>query len=247
MLSTIKSAIYSIALLLGKIRYNNRNSKVLYYHDVHEDGSIPETDMSTSMSLFKRHIEIIRSNGFEIVDVITQPNNQIMLTFDDGYTGIYKNRSFFIEQGIKPTVFLITDAIGSNAFMGQNEIHSLAANGFRFQSHTHTHPDLNLLSIDELKNEYIGSKTLLSNLFDEEIKEICFPKGFFNDSTIAIAYESGYKGLYSSIPGSFHEKNDFNIIYRNLVQFSSSFDFKCILFGGLNIFRNRYTRQHYHE
>jgi hypothetical protein len=75
MLRTIKSKVYSIALLLGKIKYNNRSSKVLYYHDVHEDGSIPETDMSTPMSLFKRHIEIIRSNGYDIVDVITEPDN----------------------------------------------------------------------------------------------------------------------------------------------------------------------------
>jgi peptidoglycan/xylan/chitin deacetylase (PgdA/CDA1 family) len=131
--------------------------------------------------------------------------------------------------------------------MGQKELYLLASNGFRFQSHTQSHPDLNLLSIDELKSEYVGSRNILYNFFDVEIKEICFPKGFFNYSTIAVAYESGYEGLYSSIPGSFHEKNDFNIIYRNLVQFSSPFDFKCILFGGLNIFRNRYTKQHYHE
>lgn len=246
MLRKLKSIIYSLGLFIGKIIYNNRNSKVLYYHDIHRDNDSPETMMSTPLSLFAQHIRIIRQQGFEVVDVITQPKNQIMLTFDDGYLGIFKNKDFFLNHGLKPTVFIISNRIGTNTFLNADEIIFLKNKGFRFQSHSHTHPDLNLLSIDELEIEMITSKKSLENVARGPVDEICFPKGLFSNEVLATAKKYGYCKLYSSIPGCYYEQNHFNVIYRNLVQFSSNFDFSCILFGGLEIFRKRYTKQHYH-
>ncbi len=247
MLKSIKSKLFSLGLLLGRWKYSNRNSKVLYYHDVHEDGCVPETDMSTPMSLFKQHIELIRVNGFEIVDVITKPTNQIVLTFDDGYLGVYKNKGFFVNQGLKPTIFLITGAIGKRTFMGSDQIHELQNHGFVFQSHTHSHPDLNLLNDEQLLDEFSKSNAILEKLLKKEVKEICFPKGFFNDRTVELAYKCGYKVLYSSLPGYFKEENKFKVTFRNLVQFTKPEDLVSVLFGGARIYRNRYIKQHYHN
>ena len=247
MLRKIKSTLYSSGLLLGKMIYNNRNSKVLYYHDVHDDNDVPETLMSTPLSLFSDHIRVIKEQGFEIVDVITQPKNQIMLTFDDGYSGIYKNKNFFISQSLKPTVFIISNCIGTNTFMNEEEILQLQNEGFRFQSHTHSHPDLNLLTNEQLIEEFSISKTIIEELLSRSVHEICFPKGFFNNKVIELAYEQGYKSLYSSLPGHYSEENRFNVIFRNLVQFTRPDDLVSILYGGSSIYRKRYTKQHYHE
>ena len=234
-------------LLLGKWFYYNRKSKVLYYHDVHQDNTLPKTDMSTPLSLFAQHINIIRDNGFEIVQEITKAENQIMITFDDGYLGVFDNRAFFKANGLSPTIFIITNEIAKPNFMSSDEILSLKEIGFKFQSHTHTHPDLDLCATAELTAEFEKSKAILTAIVEDEIDSICFPKGFFTKETISKAYNADYKRLYSSIPGFYYEKNKFNVIYRNLVQFSSPFDFRCILFGGLSIFKKRYTKQHYHE
>ena len=247
MLRKLKSIIYSAGLSLGKIKYNNRNSKVLYYHDVHQDKDTPETLMSTPMSLFSEHIRTIKEQGFEIVEVITQPENQIMLTFDDGYLGIFKNKDFFINQGLKPTVFIISNCIGTETFMNEQEILFLQNEGFRFQSHTHSHPDLNLLTNDQLRSEFMTSKTILEKLLSKNVDEICFPKGFFNDKVIEIAYECGYKRLYSSIPGYYKEENRFKLAFRNLVQFTIPNDLISILYGGSSIYKKRYSKQHYYE
>jgi peptidoglycan/xylan/chitin deacetylase (PgdA/CDA1 family) len=203
--------------------------------------------MSTPMSLFLNHIRVIKEQGFEIVDVITKLENQIMLTFDDGYLGIYKNKDFFIEQGLKPTVFLISSSIGKAAFLNEENILFLQKSGFRFQSHTHSHPDLNLLTKEQLSEEFMSSKTILERILSKNVDEICFPKGFFNDKVIEIAYQSGYKGLYSSLPGHYKEKNKFRVVFRNLVQFTTPNDLKSILYGGSRIYRKRYIQQHYHE
>ncbi|MHB1196537.1 MAG: polysaccharide deacetylase family protein [Lutibacter sp.] len=247
MLGKFKSTVYSAALLLGKIKYNNRNSKVIYYHDVHKDKDIPETSMSTPISLFLEHIRIIKEEGFEIVETITQPINQIMITFDDGFRGIYKNKLIFNTEMIPLTIFVITKTIGEKHYLKLKELKELEGIGFRIQSHTHSHPDLNLLSESEMELELMTSKKILESFANEPIDEICFPKGLFNNLVLVTANKCGYDKLYSSIPGTFYEQNPFNIINRNLVQFSSNFDFNCILYGGLNIFRERYTKQHYHE
>lgn len=243
----LKSILYSSGLLLGKMIYKNRDSKVLYYHDIHQDNDIPETPMSTPMSLFLKHIHLIKKEGFEIVDTITKSENQIMITFDDGFKGVYKNRTIFNSENLAITIFVITEKIGEKHYLNLKELKELESMGFRIQSHSHSHPDLNLLSEDELKIEMITSKKKIEDFTKREIDEICFPKGLFNDKVLDTANKYGYHKLYSSIPGSFYEKNVYNVIHRNLVQFSSDFDFNCILFGGLNIFKKRYTKQHYHE
>lgn len=247
MLQKLRDTIYSAGLLLGKIKYNNRNSKVLYYHDVHRDNTKPETLISTPMSLFSEHIRIIKVQGFEIVDRITEAENQIMLTFDDGYKGIYKNKDFFFNEGLKPTVFLVSNSIGADTFMEKDEILFLQKEGFRFQSHTHTHPLLNKLNIKELKEEFSTSKNILENLLSKEVDEICFPEGLFNSKATETARDCGYKYLYSSIPGSYYETNHFRVIHRSLVQHANHSNFISILYGGSCIYKKRLIKRHFSE
>ena len=64
-------------------------SRSLVYHDIHSDNSY--TNMSTSLEVFIKHINIIREMGFDIVSEITKEEGQIQLTFDDGFLGIYDN------------------------------------------------------------------------------------------------------------------------------------------------------------
>ena len=56
-----------------------KKSKVIFYHDIHSNDRY--TDMSTSIELFKKHIQIIEENGYEIVSHITKkylPQNNLI-------------------------------------------------------------------------------------------------------------------------------------------------------------------------
>jgi len=64
------SSLFRIAIVrIASLFYISKKSKVIFYHDIHSDKKY--TDMSTPIELFKKHIKIIRENGYEIVNEIT--------------------------------------------------------------------------------------------------------------------------------------------------------------------------------
>ena len=106
--------------------------------------------MSTPIDMFESHINIIRKNGFEIVSEITNPEEQIEISFDDGFKGIFRNIEIINRLKVPVTIFVITSSIGEDGFLSREEIRELSQNPFiRIESHTHTHRDLSLLSKKE--------------------------------------------------------------------------------------------------
>ena len=93
-----------IVRLFSFFRFTKR-SKVIFYHDIHSD--IKYSDMSTPISLFKRHISIIRECGYEIVSKVTKTNGQIEICFDDAFRGLYDNIEFIKENYIPINLFVV--------------------------------------------------------------------------------------------------------------------------------------------
>ena len=242
----IKSGLFSIVLQAGSVINHNRNSKVIYYHDIHKDGRKPATPMSTPLNLFYKHLITIRKLNFEIVTEITAAENQIKITFDDGFRGLYENIDFIMREKLSPTVYLVSSFLGKKGYLNRNEITELQANGLIFQSHTHSHYDLVNLSDNELKLELKISKNILEELLLKPITDLCFPRGIYNKRVITEANSAGYLNLYSSIPGYFFEKDINNIIHRNLVQDLGIKDLNSVLFGGSSILQGRYKKQHFY-
>jgi len=246
MLGPIKSIIYSALIYISSLYFKDRRSKVIYYHDIHSNDKDKCSEMSTPITLFINHLNIIKSMKFELVKEITKPLNQIQINFDDGFQGVYKHKELFKAKNISPTVFVITSKVGKVNYLTWEELKELNNIGFNIQSHTHTHKDLNILNKETLHYELSISKQILESNLDTKIEDICFPKGLFNDLVLEACKLSDYKNWYCSIPGSSFENHTHKELrFRNLVQFSNPMDFRNILLGGLKLFKNRYTKQHY--
>ena len=112
--------IKEILLKISAILNRNRESKILFYHDVFSHTLY--TDMGTNVELFKQHIDTIVKCGFNIVSKITERQNQIQICFDDGFKGIYDTKDVFEKYNIKPTVFLAVDLIGKEGYLNKDEI-----------------------------------------------------------------------------------------------------------------------------
>lgn len=240
----VKDNIRSLIYRLGADK-SDVSSKVIYYHDIHADGTAPYTSMSTPLSLFEKHIKIIKDSKFEIVKEITSNEGQIQITFDDGFKGVSDQWHFLEQNHIPVTVFVAIDQVDQPGSLSRQDIRSLSKLGIAIQSHTVTHRNLPDLNDNDLIIELKTSKTYLEDLLVGTVDAICYPRGLFSDRVYEFAHNVGYKKQYSSLPGSYKEQIKKGLIRRNLVQSLVPTDFKCVLFGGNRFFARRSNKMHY--
>lgn len=237
-----KSFLKKIILQEAYLLHRNRDSKIIYYHDVGHK----YTDMGTEMKLIKQHFGMVRAQGFEFVDEIAQNRTQIMVCFDDGWAGLYEAKDFFIQERVFPTIFIAVDLIGKPGYLTQNQILELQDLGFHFEGHTWSHEDLTTFDDKGLIHELRDSREELSRLLKKEVKALCFPKGRFSDKVCKIAEDSGYEKLYSSISGGYYDLIESKrLICRNLVQTLNPWEFKRRIMSTSELLVRRNIQQHY--
>ena len=236
--------IKNIIINLSSLIKNADDSKCIFYHDIHSKNRF--TDMSTPVDLFVKHINVIRDLGFEIVSEITKEKGQISISFDDGFKGFYENIEVINRLKIPITIFVVSSYLGEENFITKVQLKELHNNPLvTIQSHTHTHPDLTLLSSEKLEEELRKSKQILDEICGVEINSICFPKGLFSKRVVEIATKIGYTTQYSSLPGNYYNEFFPTVKRRSLVQFSSEKEFCSILKGGDDFLNYWYTKKHF--
>lgn len=234
---------------LSSIICFNHKSKILYYHDICGEKSYKSLDsdvlMGTPLDVFKEHLKVIQSEGFKVVSHISKSEGEVAILLDDGFRGIWDNRSFFYSQPWKPTVFLAHDLIGKEGFLTIPKILELQNHGFNFECHSWSHTDLTQYSEEEWIKELKESKNWLSKKLNREITEICLPLGYFSDNLVEKINEFGYKEIYSSVPGNYSDLLNNRLRRRNCCQFANPAEVKLILRGGNELIAKRYFRMHY--
>jgi len=224
--------------------YFSKKSKIIYYHDIDSDKKY--TDMSTPVELFKKHINIIRENGYEIVSEITKPIGQIEICFDDAFLGLYDNIKLIKEQNILIHLFVISSFLEKENHINiENLIELNKLKQIKISSHTHSHQVLNEVSKLEIEEELNSSKKSLEELLNKSVSSICYPEGKFSSEVIRLADEVGYSSQYSSLPGFYFNEFLPNVKRRSLVQFAGEKEFKAILKGGDHILAPWYKFKHF--
>ena len=219
-------------------------SRSLLYHDIHSDNCY--TDMSTSLDMFIKHINVIREMGFNIVSDITREEGQIQLTFDDGFLGIYDNIKIINELDVPVKLFIITSYIGKPSHLDKSQLLELSNNPLiTIGSHTDSHKRLSNLDNEDVLNELICSKEILESLLGVNVNDLCYPEGKFDKRVIRFAKDVGYINQYSLIPGPFSSELFKNVRRRSLVQSANKKEFRSILNGGDDILERWYMKKHF--
>ena len=239
------SKIIKITLIrLAALFYNGKRSKVIFYHDIHD--AISYTSMSTPMWLFKKHIDILQINGYEIVASITKEYGQIEICFDDAFAGIYENIEFLKHYNIPIHLFVVPSYLGLKKYLTKKQLLDLSKlDIIKISSHTNTHKILHQIDDSLIEDELMKSKKNLEDLLECSIDAICYPEGKFDNKVINIADKLGYKKQYSSLPGFFSDKFNNNVTRRSLVQFALQKEFEAIIKGGDHILAFWYKFKHF--
>ena len=114
---------------------------------------------------------------------------KIISSWDDGRREDIRLAKLLEKYEI-PGIFFIPSGITD---LSNDEIKKLSER-FEIGGHTITHPfDMKLLTYQQQKDEILGDKETLEGIIGKEIEWFCYPKGKYNNITIEVVKDAGYK------------------------------------------------------
>lgn len=189
---------------------------ILIYHSVN-----PEHQWSISPQTFEKQIKFLTSNYqvLSLKDFFNFQDNSFVITFDDGYEDNYLHALPILKKyNCKATFFICTGFVSQEiditkdwdfykglSPMTAEQIQEMKEQGMDFGSHTHSHPILSKIPLEEAKKEIHKSKVILEDILGEKINLFVYPFGQpknFNENVISILKEEEFKLALSTIWGS---------------------------------------------
>ncbi len=230
---------------------------ILIFHRVTDE--IPPDGLTVSTVWFRRMCRLLQRN-FRVVPlaeifrlVRTKepfPRHTVALTFDDCYRDNLFAARVLYEHGLPACFFIPTAFVGTDhvfdwdrdlrrmANLTWDDIREMASLGHEIGSHTETHADMAQVSIDQARNELVGSKKKLEQKLDQPVRWFAYPFGgreHFRIDRLPLLDEAGYEGTVSAYGGFIYPGVDYPILPREAPPYFRSLDhFELHLRGCLN-------------
>ena len=134
-------------------------------------------------------IKNLRLNKFKNLE------RKILLTIDDGFKSFYENAWPILKQRKIPfIIFINTETIGSNGYMGWSEIKEISSFEFvHIGNHSHTHDYLVDKSDKEIEDDLKTSINIFKEKLNHETKFFAYPFGEYKNSYIEIVKNLGFE------------------------------------------------------
>lgn len=230
MLRKVFKGIGLLALILTSIMvgfyvtapiYSWRGIPVLNYHQVNDEKFSPLT-MKTSD--FEAQMAYLHAEGFHAITLnqlynylqnnVSLPEKPVVITFDDGYVDNYEKAMPILQKyGMKATLFMIGDSIGTPGFLNAAQLRAMeASQTFDIESHTYSHKDLRTLALSAVTTELIKSKQLLEGVLGHSVEYIAYPCGFTTADIDNLTKQAGYRLAFTVDTGNVNQgANNFNL------------------------------------
>jgi peptidoglycan/xylan/chitin deacetylase (PgdA/CDA1 family) len=185
----------------------------LVYHKVSEDYEWGLT--STTPVQFKAQMLALQHLGFSFSNIkqYDASKNQVLVTFDDGYSCINEFAVPILDQvGGVATVFAITDYVGKKnswdyfpegkqiTHMNWPELRNLHEKGWEIGSHGKTHRRLISMDSKKIMDELHSSKKNIEDHIGSEVTTFCPPFNAWNSDLISQIEAAGYSQIAISFP-----------------------------------------------
>lgn len=207
-----------------------KNPLILAYHRVLPEKEANERgQLAVSLYNFYKQLEYFYRKGWRGITLsellkehLKKKYNSklLVITFDDGYQDNYFYAFPVLQKfGFRATVFLVANRYVNTPdelyFSSQprsysvkqidypltiNQVKKMQDYGIEFGSHSFSHPHLTKLTPDELQEEIINSKTVLSQITGQEVISFCYPFGDLNDKVVEVVKRAGYLGSVVTPP-----------------------------------------------
>ncbi len=178
---------------------------VLLYHRVG-----PTTDpLTVPAARFEQDIKALSGAGYHTIsleqfaghlrgEAADLPDQPLLITFDDGYRDNYENAFPILQRyGYKGTFYIITGMVGQKERVTPEHIREMVAGGMSMGSHTVNHLSLAELSPRQAEEELTASKKTLEDILGKRVDSVSYPKGSFDEHTMALAKSIGYDNAFT--------------------------------------------------
>ncbi len=168
-----------------------QNLTILMYHSIN-DTAIGMPELSVKADAFDEQMHYLAENGYtpiflDELDELSNYNNPIVITFDDGYADNYTYAYPILKKyNMKATVFMVSGYIDSGGFLTKSQIAEMR-DLISFQSHTVEHCKLSELSLEQVNEQCILSKEALSSVTKKPVYAISYPYGLYTADVSRIA------------------------------------------------------------
>lgn len=197
---------------------------ILMYHRIGRIGPnlAPITQrLTVTPGDFAAQMRWLRQNGFHAVSQLQAfdalergaklPSRPVMITFDDGYRGVWANAlPVLMRMHMPATAYVITDRIsnGDPSFLTWSQLRALEANGVTVGSHTVTHPDLTTLDDTRALAELTNSRQALERRLGRPVQWFAYPAGAEDARIVGLTHRAGYVLAVTTKPGSVQSAAD---------------------------------------
>ena len=202
---------------------------VLVYHYVEivtDEKDTIRKSLNTPPYLFIKQIETLKNAGYtfitasELIDILDGKikliQKPVLITFDDGYRDFYTDVFPILKKyNIKATVYIVSGFLDKPNYMFTWQLKQIARSSLvEIGAHTVHHYSLKGLPSTLTKYEIEESKKNLEEIISTPVVSFAYPDGSFDEQTIKIVKESGFKSAVTTMHGFETNKENKYSIYR---------------------------------
>jgi peptidoglycan/xylan/chitin deacetylase (PgdA/CDA1 family) len=229
---------------------------ILMYHSISSSSNRRFRPFAVAPEAFAAQMAYLHQQGYTTMTVTQAiqarnrvtahwPLRPVILTFDDGFADFWSAAMPVLQQyAINATIYLTTGFIGGTSrwlrheretgrsMLTWEQVATLQTWGIECAAHTHSHPQLDMLSLARAREEIIHSRELLEDNLGQAVCSFAYPYGYSTARVRQIVQEAGYTSACAVRHALSSEDDDAFALARLMVGPDTSLDeFAALLTG----------------
>jgi peptidoglycan/xylan/chitin deacetylase (PgdA/CDA1 family) len=200
------------------------------YHRFDED-RYPSTNISAE--IFKQQLDYIQEHDITVLglpEIVARlrsgealPDQAVALCVDDAYRSFYDVAMPLLRKYQFPvTLFVNTDAVGSNGYLNWSELQELVAQGVEIGNHTASHAYLVEMRAGEsveqwrqrVRADITRAQQALQQNLGIEATLFAYPYGEYSDKVVALVEKMGFAAAFAQQSGVMHSGHNLYTLPR---------------------------------